>query len=31
MVTTQDDLVLVVAEDAALEFARYRHGFLRSN
>src|SRR5262245_780425 len=28
MVTAQDDLVLVVAEDAALEFARYRHGFL---
>src|SRR5262249_20036152 len=27
-VTTQDDLVLVVAEDAALKFARYRHGFL---
>src|SRR5262245_7480322 len=28
MVTTQDDLVLIVAEDAALEFARYRHGGL---
>src|SRR5215813_5773554 len=28
MMTTQDDLVLVVAEDTALEFARDRHGFL---
>src|SRR5215468_3220241 len=27
MVTTRDGFVLVVAEDAALEFARYRHGF----
>src|SRR5262245_26373039 len=27
MMTTQDDLVLVVAEDTALEFARYRHEF----
>src|SRR5262249_30183718 len=27
MMTTQDDLVLVVAEDTALEFAWYRHGF----
>src|SRR5262245_28583301 len=28
MVTTQDDLVLVVTENAALELARYRHGLL---
>jgi hypothetical protein len=26
MVTAQDDLMLVIAENAALEFARYGHG-----
>jgi hypothetical protein len=26
MVTAQDDFMLIVTENATLEFARYRHG-----